>query len=194
MRIHTFQTVHDLIQSRWEPDTADKAIDALRSSDGKPITTRLAAKLEGIGGQSWRLRREYGMTALVSSDYDRGKFDTGIKLFLCHSEGSIPLDLTAVIKGNSAYFSARVERNHARMEAMNTRATLDAIAAAMNAAERAIEAIVVAQAVVAELTQYGTTLNPDSYAIEKACGLDDADGRPILNREYKTREPEPVEA
>lgn len=192
MRVHTRQSVHDLIQSRWESDEPDKVLEALRPFDGKPITTRLLDKMPG-GRERWRLRREYGMTHLETLTYLRSGGDAGTSLLFNWTEASVPLEWAQLEERNAAYFKGRRERNHARMEAMNTRETLDDIAEAMNDAEQAIEQLQLAQERIEELTDYGTPLNPERYAIEKACGLDDRDGRPLLNREYKTREPEKVE-
>jgi hypothetical protein len=192
MRTHTMHTVRELLQAEWESDLPDKVIEALRPQDGKNVTTRLLDKLPG-GKEVWHLRREYGMTHIVNEAYRRGDYRNGVSLLLYHSEASLSLDLKHVQEKNPAYFSARLERNHARMEAMNTRETLEAIAAAMNAAEVAIAQLLEANARVEALTEYGTTLHPDRYDILKACGLSDTESRPLLNRDYTTRTPEPTE-
>lgn len=186
--IHTHQTVHDLIQSRWESDTPDKILAALRPYEGKPFTTRLLDKLPG-GKDVWQLRKQYGMTHLQNRAYSQssGNAADGVSLLLAHTESCVNVDTRDIEQRNPAYFSARRERNHRRMEAMNSKATLDAIAAAMNRAETAIINMLKAAEAVEELTAYGTTLDPDRYAIEKACGLDDKDGRPFINRDYSTR-------
>lgn len=171
----THQTVHDLIQRQYESDLPDRVLHALRPLDGKPITTRLLAKMPELpGGAYWRLIRHYGWTSLETSTYSTPagySSGTSLSLILARSEASVPLDTAFVEEHNTAYYSGRRERNHARMEAMNTKATLDACADVMNKAQSAIAALRTVAAHLEALTEYGTTLNPDRYEIERACGL-----------------------
>jgi hypothetical protein len=125
------------------------------------------------------LLRNYGWTSLQTSSYCQpaGYADgTSLSLILARSEASVPLDLAEVERENTAYFAARKERNHARMEAMNTKSTLDACAAAMNAYQAAAAALAEARAELDTLTEYGGILNPDKYEIERACGAYDEKG------------------
>ncbi len=171
--VHTFQTVHDLIQSQYESDLPDRVLQALRPFDGKDITTRILAKMPALPGVTWRLKRNYGWTTLETSTYctpEGYANKTSLSLMLVRTEASVPLDTAWVERENPAYFSARVERNHARMEAMNTKPTLDACADAMNRVQAAIAETRAAMASLAALTEYGSTLYPDHYDIERACG------------------------
>lgn len=185
----TYQTVHDLIQAGWESDLPDRVLQALRAFEGKPITTRLESKMPALpNGGTWRLIRHYGWTVIQSSTYGTPEGyanGTSCELMLARSEASVALDTAWVEKENPAYFSARRERNHARMEAMNTKETLDACALAMSRADAAICYARKALAELEALTGYGTNLHPDSYAIQRACGATDVDSRPVFNREYK---------
>jgi hypothetical protein len=191
MKVHTRQTVHDLIQSQWESDLPDRVLVALAKFHGKNITTRIETHLNtDMPGHEWRIFKHYGWTSLQNEAYWRhdGKDrKDGIDLMLVRSEASVPLDLTWVERENAAYFDARKTRNHARMEAMNTRGTLDALALAMNNAERAIELLTDAKNRLDDLTKYGETLNPDRYTFQRACGLTDVDGRDYGDRQFKGR-------
>lgn len=197
MKQHTRQSVHDLIQSRWESDLPDRVLQALRPHDGKPVTTRIEKTLanvfptgDGKGTfHEWRIIRHYGWTSLQNTAYfsTHGCDRDGIDLTLVYSEASVPLDLAWTEAHNAAYFEARRARNHARMEAMNTAGTLDAVAAAMNAVEAAIEALTDAEHRLDDLTKHGETLDPDRYELHRACGLTDVDGRHVGDRQYKGR-------
>lgn len=175
----TRQELHDLIQENWESELPDKVLEALRPFDGKPITTRMLSKLPVSSPDNpWRLRREYGMTHLVTLDYLRYSGNKGgISLLLCHTESSIPLNVREVEEKNPAYFSARKQRNHARMEAMNTRELLDG---AVTAANRVAHALAELQDAIRDLddrfTGYGKPLSQDRYDIERAIGLRDDKG------------------
>lgn len=173
--VFTRQTVHDILQSHWESDLPDRTLQALRAFDGKPITTRLLAKLPTLAnGATWRLIRHYGWTSLETSTYGQpqGYRDkTSMSLVLVRTEASVPLDTAWVERENTAYFAARRERNHARMEAMNTKTTLDACAAAMSGCSAALTALQTAMAQLETLTEVGTNLNPDRYTLQKACGV-----------------------
>ena len=186
--LFTHHEVRELIQANWESDLPDRVLQALRAFDGKPITTRLESKMPQIAGVEWRLIRHYGWTVIQSSTYGTPagyQNGTSCELMLARSEASVPLDTAWVEQENTSYFSARRERNHARMEAMNTKETLDACAFAMNQVVDAVAAARQAIANLNALSDYGTTLYPDHYSIEKACGASDVDGRPLFNREYK---------
>lgn len=197
MRVHTRDSVSELIFSRWECDLADRVLEAIRPFEGKPITTRMLAKLPALpDGDSWRLRRQYGMTHLETLTYATGTGRHRFSILLAHSEAAVPLDLAYVLEHNPADYRGRFERNHARMEARNDRALLEAVAGAMNDAERAIVALERAQDRLRTLTEVGSPAGPERYELERACGLADVDGRPLINREFKARAPElePAEA
>ena len=174
----THQDVHDIIQNQWESDDADKALAVLRQHDGKAITKRLCDKMPD---GPWYLHREYGMTHIENEAYRRARYDSrtqdtyqngkGLRILLCHSEASVPLDANRIEELNAQYFRGRRERNHARMEAMNTKATLDAMASAMSGAASALADLASARYTFEQLTGYGETLNPDKYDFERACGL-----------------------
>jgi hypothetical protein len=170
--------VHDLLQAQRESDVPDRLYQALIPHDGKPITTRLVTALQKsadpvVAGMSWRLERAFGMTHLKTREYDRGEYQTGraYSFLLAYSEGAVPLYLKLLQEKNSCYFDARVKRNHARMEAMNTREALDSMANTMNAVQSALQALERAKAQLETLTAYGEPFNPDKYDIERACGL-----------------------
>ena len=196
MRQHTIHTVSELVREQWESDFADKVADALRPFDGKMVTTRMLAKLPG-GADAWRLRRQYGMTHLETTKYDGGYLNgDGLSILLYHSEQSQPLDLRKVMEDhNPAYWDARRKRNHARMELINTREALQALADAMNAAEQAAARLEQAAAQIDRLTDYDELGSPDRYDIMRACGLLDTNSQTLLNSAFKRQsEPEPVEA
>lgn len=177
--VHTFQSVHDLIQSQYESDLPDRVLQALRPFEGKAVTSRLTAKMPALpAGVTWRLIRHYGWTSLQTSSYGTtaGYADgSSIDLTLVYSEASVPLNTAWVEEHNPAYYRGRRERNHARMEAMNTKPTLDACAAAMNRVQAAIAAARAAVYDLDLLTDYGTTLAPDKYTIAEVCGASSVD-------------------
>jgi hypothetical protein len=172
--LHTRQSVRDLIQARWESEMPDQVLAALARWNGKTVTTRILNDLPG-GKETWRLQRQYGMTHLANWAYIRsqGSAKDGISLLMAHTEASFTLDLADLEARNAGYFSARRERNHARMETVNDAAKLDAIAARMNDVERHMLALKTAEADLANLA------GPDHYAIEAACALRDKNGRRI---------------
>jgi hypothetical protein len=171
---HTRQSVSDLLQDRWESDLPDRILEALKPFHGKPITTRLLDKLPG-GRDEWRMRREYGWTRIENMPYIRthGRDRNGVSIILARSEASVPLDLAFVEQDNVAYYLGRRERNHARMEARNDAAKLDAMASVLNR----IEALNAAREAVLkdfeQLAGYGEIFNPDKYELERAAGLRD---------------------
>jgi len=167
---HTHQTVHDLLQARWESDLPDRIITALRPYAGKNITTRLLEVLPG-GRHEWRMQRKFGWTELTSANYARTGGREDMRLILARTESSVPLDLALVERENPAWFAGRRERNHARMEAMNTKAALDAMADAMNAVQAAQAALARATEQFAALTEHDAPFNADRYELERACGL-----------------------
>jgi hypothetical protein len=172
MTTHTHQTVRDILQANWESDLPDKVLDALRPLDGKPVTKRLLDKLPG-GKEEWILERAYGMTQLKNRAYvdHSGSGKGGVSLLLDHREDAFPLDVARMVEKNPAYFSARVERNHARMEAMNTKPLLDAMANVMNRIEQAAAELIAAKEAFEVLTEYGKPFRPDNFDLERACGL-----------------------
>jgi len=177
--MHTHQTVHDIIQGEWESELPDKIMEALRPFDGKPVTTRILAKLPADnGGGEWRLRRQYGMTHLENAAYGKGDYKHGVSLLLDWKENSFPLEWAKLEERNGAYFSGRRERNHARMELMNTKGRLDAASTAMNRIEAAIEALWNAHADLSKAI--GEALSgSDKYDIERACGWRDEKGETV---------------
>jgi hypothetical protein len=180
----TAVTMHDvnaLIQ--YESNEPDAILAALRPYAGKPITKRLLDKLPG-GSDRWRLRREYGMTHLATMDYIRTQGNAGMSFLMAYSESAVPLDLDFFVKRNECYFSAREERNHARMEAKNTRETLESAAAVLARVRAAIAEMNAAVEAFDTLTACGTTLYPDRYDLETAAGLRDAKHRRFINPEY----------
>ena len=182
---HTFQTVSDLVQENWESDLPDAVLEALRPLDGKNVTTRILDKLPG-GRDKWILERAYGMTHLKNKVYafSQGSERGGVSLILDWREDSFPLDIRKVEEKNPAYFSARKERNHKRMEARNTKELLDKMATAMNRVEAAKAEFEKAKAHLESLTEYGAPFEPDRYAIEGACGLRDEKGNRYGERNY----------
>lgn len=165
----TRQLIHDTLQEEWESDLPDKVLEALRAFDGKPITTRMLAKLPE--GHTWHLRRQYGMTHLVNDAYIREDYSKGLNLLLCHTESSVPLDIRQVEERNPAYFAGRRERNHSRMEAMNTREDLDRMARVLNQVHCAIAELDAATRELEKLTGYGKRFAADQYTWERLAGL-----------------------
>lgn len=168
MAKHTRQSVADLIQERWESDLPDRVIEALRPFNGKAITTRLLDKLPG-GRDEWRLHRNYGWTELSNMPYIRsqGSARDGVRLILARTEASVPLDLPAVEVDNVAYFAARRERNHARMEARNNAELLDDMAAVLNRIECAKDELEMARDRFEYLAGYGKPFHADYYELRK---------------------------
>ena len=187
MTQHTRQSVYELIASQVESDLPDIVLEALHKFNRKPITTRIADHMNSlepsIGGERWRLVRHYGWTSLETDSYRRTDTKQGISLMLARTESSVPLDLAWVEKENGAYFDARRVRNLARTEILNTPYRLDKISATMNETESAIHALRAA-VVDLEFACYAA----DIYAVKRACGLADADSRPLLNPQFKVRD------
>lgn len=169
---HTIHTLCEFIQSRWESDLPDKVIEALRPLQGKLITSRLLDRLPG-GKDQWRMARNYGWTEIETVEYRQSHGNKGVRLILARSESSVPLDITIVESENPAYFAGRRERNHARMEARNTREKLEALAAVMNRIERLKRELDTARTEFDALTEHGEVFNPDRYALERVIGLRD---------------------
>ena len=169
--IHTFQTVHDLVQENWESELPDRVLEALRPLDGKMITTRILDKLPG-GKEVWILERAYGMTHLKTREYYNNGGMSGISLYLGYREDSFPLDIKYLEEKNPAYFSGRKRRNHTRMEVMNTKAELEQMAAVMNRIEQAKAELQAAFDEFDKLTDYPEgRFNQDRLKLEKACGM-----------------------
>jgi hypothetical protein len=169
--MHTKESVSKLLASRWEDqDTPDKVLTALHCYEGKNITTRILDKLPG-GKDKWRLRRQYGMTHLVTLDYLRSEGNQGISLLLAHTETSFPFDAADMVKRNPAYFDAAKDRNRRRMEARNDAAALDKMAFALNQVEDALAALTQAKDNLEALTEYHSVFAPDKYEFERICGL-----------------------
>lgn len=183
---YTAGAVRELISKQWESDLPDRVIDALRPFHGKPITTRILAKLPALpNGATWRLVRNYGWTALETSTYCKpeGYADkTSVNLILARSEASVPLDVEYVagnvpMGGNSygencAYFSARRERNAKRLEAQNDQELCKKMADSLNRYAAAIEELNAAREEFDGLTEYGTPFNADRYTLEKLADPD----------------------
>lgn len=167
---HTCNTVADLVQERWESEIPDTVLDALKPLDGKPVTKRLLAKLPG-GETEWILERAYGMTHLKNRAYVKTQGNNGISLLLDWKTDAFPLDVREVEKRNPAYFSARKERNHARMEVRHNRELLSKMATILNRIEQAQKEIADAKAEFEELVAYGKPFAQDRHALERACGL-----------------------
>lgn len=171
---HTYNTVAELLQERWESDFPDKVIEALRPLNGKPVTKRLLAKLPG-GAENWRFTHVAGMTYLENRAYWMSQEEQwgkgAIRLLLDWRTDAFPLDVNAVIERNPTHFKGRYERNHARMEAKHDRKILERMAAVMNKAERARQTLADAKAEFEEIAGYGKPFNPDYYELERACGL-----------------------
>jgi hypothetical protein len=184
MTTNTMHTVSELIQDRWESEEPDRVIQALTPLNGKPCTKRILDKLPG-GSERWRLRREYGMTHLVTLDYLRSGGNTGISLLLAHTEAAdFPIDTRDIEQRNPAYFDARRKRNHARMEARNTRETLQGVADAMNRVQRAKAELLAAIEQLETWTDYGQPAEQDKYEIQRACGLRDAKGHLFISPDF----------
>lgn len=168
--MHTFQTVADLIQENWESDLPDTVLDCLRPLDGKMVTARILDKLPG-GKDAWVLERQYGMTHLKSREYYNNGGNSGVSLLLAHTTASFPINVREIEEKNPAYFSARKERNHARIEVRNDKAALDKMASILNRIEKAKAELVIAFAAFDELTEYGAPFSQDRYEFERSAGM-----------------------
>lgn len=175
--MHTRQSVSDFLLERTESDLPDKILECLRSYTGKAVTTRILDKLPG-GKNEWRLRRQYGMTHLENNAYWRssGSAEGGISLLLAHTEASFTFDANDMVQRNAAYFSARKERNHTRMEARNDAAKLDRMAAVLNRIERATQELQNAWADLDTLTEYNEPFAADKYAFQRLVGVSHGHG------------------
>lgn len=184
-RVFTHQDVHDLLQNEWESDLPDKVIEALRPHNGKLVGKNLIKYLPEVP-DGWRIRRDYGMTHLESWEYTRSQGSSpkkhSLSLLLAHSESNVYIDVDDIEKRNPAYFSARRERNHARMEAMNTKETLDGVAQAMSDAAYALEYFQRTIEALNKWTEYGAPVSADKYDIERAVGLRDSKGERVSIR------------
>ena len=177
----TAGAVRDIIAQTWESDLPDRVIEALRPFDGKNITTRILSALPALpNGATWRLRRQYGWTSLQTSTYctPQGYADgTSLDLILARSESSVPLDLNYVagnvpLGGNSygentAYFSARRERNAARLVAQNDGALCQKTADILNRYAAALAELAAARHDLDEITSYGPPLDPVKYDLRR---------------------------
>jgi hypothetical protein len=167
----TASDVSEFLSDNTEPDTPDRLLQALKAEHGKRITTRLAAKMPG---GPWRIRRQYGMTHLENAGFwgNQEIRENGVSLLLGHFVDTRPLDATTIEELNTCYFSARRQRNHARMEARNTRETLQTAADAINGVIKARAELRRAGDELAKLTAHGEALDADKYALKRAMGDD----------------------
>lgn len=172
--MHTFNSVSELVFDNWESDLPDKVLAALRPLDGKPVTKRILDKLPG-GKHEWILERAYGMTHIKNKAYvdSHGSQKGGVSLILDWREDAFALNVNFVEEKNPAYFSARRERNHARMEVRNNKQLLDEMAAIMNRIESAKAEFEAAKAEFKSLADYGEPFHQDYFELERACGLRD---------------------
>jgi hypothetical protein len=110
------------LQSEMEPtEGRDILLKVLSEHEGKMLTKRISDKLEAAGLKEVRIRRQYGMAhidwgsyGLKSPDRDNGS------LLVAHSEKNVHIDMDYIMRQNSAYFSARDERNRAREKVVNS--------------------------------------------------------------------------
>lgn len=168
--MHTFQTVYDLILEHRESDEPDAILEALKSFDGKMVSTRILDKMPG-GKDKWILERRYGMTHIKSREYYNNGGNSGISLLLAHTEASFPFNWNELESKNPAYFSGRRERNHARMEVMNNKEQLEKMASILNRIERAKSELIAAFAEFDTMTEYGAPFSQDNYELERACKM-----------------------
>lgn len=169
---HTAATIAELIRKQIEPDLAEEVLRVLKTLDGTLITTRILDKLPG-GRVEWRLARQLGWTEIKNRAYvsTGGENREGVCLVLARSEGAIPLSADFVEAENPAYFAGRRQRNELRHKALHDVHLLERVAFLMNEIEDINQKRTLAKRQFAVFCEHGAPLNPDQYALERACGL-----------------------
>jgi hypothetical protein len=155
------QTVAEFIRLRIESDEPQtSALAYLKSIDGKRITKVHLAKLNAlVPGYEFRLHYVANMTNLEWGGYGRASDpDQGGSLLLAYTTVNVVVDAAWVEEHNTAYFSAAVERNKARQQALAQPDKCQALDQAIADYLRAKEAL---KALLAD-----PLFRPDSSAIE----------------------------
>jgi hypothetical protein len=128
--------------------------------NGKRLDKRFIAKLQELTGDNTiRDRRRYGMTNIVWGNYDRTGGNQGGSLTIAWSEVNVYIDGALIEEKNIAYFSALVERNKKREEALSQPLNMQNL-------ENAYLALIQAQKNIEAMTEYGTVFEPDRYSFE----------------------------
>ena len=152
-----------------EPDEPVTAIMAfLRSIDGKPLTARHLPAIQKIDPTCRIDKSTMGTTRIEWGRYGVNGGRTGGSLLIHYVNESAPRVVNAndIEARNPAYFAARIERNHARMEAQNDRDALRKLA-------NAVDTLKAARATIDAMTDVGQPFDPIRYDIEALAGLRD---------------------
>lgn len=152
-----------------EPDEPVTAIMAfLRSIDGKPLTARHLPAIQKIDPTCRIDKSTMGATRIEWGRYGVNGGRTGGSLLIHYVNESAPRVVNAndIEARNPAYFAARIERNHARMEAQNDRDALRKLA-------NAVDTLKAARATIDAMTDVGQPFDPIRYDIEALAGLRD---------------------
>lgn len=151
-----------------EPDEPVTAIMAfLRSIDGKPLTARHLPAIQKIDPTCRIDKSTMGATRIEWGRYGVNGGRTGGSLLIHYVNESAPRVVNAndIEARNPAYFAARIERNHARMEAQNDRDALRKLA-------DAVDALNAARKIINDMTEFGEALNVVRHDVRAMAGLD----------------------
>lgn len=150
----TVESLRNLIEGAIEPaEPAASILAYLKEHDGKQLTKRDEPKLQKIDG-TIRIRKQYGMTQIEWGGTNGGS------LTIAWTEAAPTIDAKLVEEKNTAYFSAREERNAARAKALQSPELLERCSKALNAK-------LAAEAELAQLFSYGEPLYTDEFKIRE---------------------------
>jgi len=153
-------SVRQILLSRMESELPDAILAILRQEDGKPLTKRLLAKLPG-GEAEWRIRAVAGMTYLETMAYIRSSGNEGVSLLMAYAEKSVKIDASWVEEHNPAYYAGRRKRNAERRASSESDALCTSMALALDAVQKAHEALRAAEAQLEAFTGYDKPFSAD---------------------------------
>lgn len=154
--------VADTLKSTMEPSEPQNMIlDYFKSNEGKRLTVRDEKALKELtGDEDLRISKAYGMTSIEYGGYRMSGGNRGGRLIVSHDVKNVVMDADKLEGNNRRHFSARVERNQKRLEALENTEAAERL-------EKAAEALKAAQA------EYDAAMEPFavvSWKLEEAFG------------------------
>lgn len=170
MKEITVEKVRNVLESNLESDEPDAILEILRKYEGKQLTKRILPHLPG-GAERWYIRNCAGMTSLEDREYLRHNGGRGISLLVAHQTINVTIDTAKIIALNTAYFTARVERNSKRREALKSGGLCGLMSDLLNEVAAAQAKLDKAKAELTKVTGYGEMMSPDQYEWERLAGI-----------------------